>query len=115
MIKLPKKCPPALYQVIYEQCGGFVDCGSNPQAIWEAAVAEVQRLNATAQPVSDWWVKCSERMPAAGETVLVYMKEPIHSATDCAIATYDKYGFSRSRVTHWMPLPAAPGGQENEQ
>lgn len=53
MIKLPKKCPPALYQVIYEQCGGFVDCGSNPQAIWEAAVAEVQRLNATAQPVSD--------------------------------------------------------------
>lgn len=73
--------------------------------------AEVQRLNAAAQPVSDGWVKCSERMPAAGETVLVYMKEPIHSATDCAIATYDKYGFSRSRVTHWMPLPAAPGGQ----
>lgn len=73
----------------------------------------LDRLNATAQPVSDEWVKCSEQLPAAGETVLVYMKEPIHSVTDYAIATYDKYGFSRSRVTHWMPLPAAPGGQDD--
>lgn len=54
------------------------------------------------------WIKCSERMPELGATVLVYMDEPIHSATDYAVATYDKYGFSRSKVTHWMPMPEPP-------
>lgn len=104
MIKLPSK-----RDLNDERENGFLE-----RAIgWNECLAEVQRLNATAQPVSDGWVKCSERMPAEGETVLVYMKEPMHSATDYAIATYDKYGFSRSRVTHWMPLPAAPGGQDD--
>ncbi|MBW1251988.1 hypothetical protein [Pantoea allii] len=52
MINLPKKCPPEFYKLIYDQFGGFVDCHANPQTIWNAAIAEVQRLNATAQPVS---------------------------------------------------------------
>ncbi|MEB7343761.1 DUF551 domain-containing protein [Enterobacter hormaechei] len=54
------------------------------------------------------WIPCSERMPEVKSTVLVYMNEPQHSATDYAVADFDKYGFSRSKVTHWMPLPAAP-------
>ena len=54
------------------------------------------------------WIKCSERMPELGATVLVYMDAPVHSSTDYAVAIYDKYGFSRSRVTHWMPLPEPP-------
>lgn len=54
------------------------------------------------------WIKCSERMPELGAAVLVYMDAPVHSATDYAVATYDKYGFSRSRVTHWMQLPEPP-------
>lgn len=54
------------------------------------------------------WIKCSEWMPELGATVLVYMDAPVHSATAYAVTTYDKYGFSHSRVTHWMPLPEPP-------
>lgn len=54
------------------------------------------------------WIKCSERMPELGSTILVHMEEPVHSATPYAVATYDKYGFSRSKVTHLQPLPAPP-------
>lgn len=105
----------ATAQPVSEQHGKIADALES--LIWpnmasgnkEIINAAIQALRATSeQPVSDGWLKCSERAPAAGETVLVYMKEPIHSATDYAIATYDKYGFSRSRVTHWMPLSAAP-------
>ena len=32
----PGKIPPEVYQVIYDQCGGFVDCDANAQVIWEA-------------------------------------------------------------------------------
>lgn len=58
--------------------------------------------------VSDCWVACSERMPEVGSTIMVFMDKPQHSATDYAITTFDKYGFSRAKVTHWQPLPAAP-------
>lgn len=54
------------------------------------------------------WISFSERMPELDSTILVHMEEPIHSATSYAVATYDRYGFSRSRVTHWQALPAPP-------
>ncbi|MDT9874097.1 DUF551 domain-containing protein [Enterobacter cloacae] len=58
--------------------------------------------------IPDGWVACSERIPEVGSTIMVFMDKPQHSSTDYAIATFDKYGFSRAKVTHWMPLPAAP-------
>ncbi|WP_407220239.1 DUF551 domain-containing protein [Enterobacter sp. CPE_E1214] len=58
--------------------------------------------------IPDGWVACSERMPEVGSTIMVFMDKPQHSATDYAITTFDKYGFSRAKVTHWQPLPAAP-------
>lgn len=86
----------------------------------EEAEAEVQRLNATAQPVSDGWVKCSERMPENSDAVLVCQEGGI---TFCA--EYDGGEFypdefpnlpkQGKEITHWMPLPAAPGVQKNEQ
>lgn len=38
---VPEKIPESVYQVIYEQCGGFVDCDANPQKIWNACRAAV--------------------------------------------------------------------------
>lgn len=36
MSKPVSRIPPAVYAVIYDECGGFVDCEANPQVIWEA-------------------------------------------------------------------------------
>jgi len=85
----------------------------------------LDRLNATAQPVSDGWVKCSDMMPSKGERVFVFIDfnsdsvpPSIHDAEFTGQtfrrggATIKPYpledGFG---VTHWMQLPAAPGGQ----
>jgi len=76
-------------------------------------VAELeQRLNATAQPVSDGWVKCSERMPPIGKRVLI----PTSGLGEAIEAVrYESNKFNRFGVEvvadYWMPLPAAPGGQ----
>ncbi|SUI39676.1 Uncharacterised protein [Salmonella enterica subsp. enterica] len=33
---VPEKIPDSVYQVIYQECGGFVDCDANAQTIWNA-------------------------------------------------------------------------------
>ncbi len=90
-------------------------------------VAELeQRLNATAQPVSDGWVKCSERMPDNGETVQFYLADDkaIKQGRFIIGSWYQEQDWCESAyggmidsevcgdITHWMPLPAAPGGQD---
>lgn len=35
----PIKIPPAVFDLIYQECEGFVDCPANPQVIWEACRA----------------------------------------------------------------------------
>lgn len=91
---------------------------------WNACLAEVQRLNATAQPVSDGWVKCSERMPKFGTSVLVWDEgvitgESTGSTTSFGLGIFwvsdqkEDSGSVKCYATHWMPLPAAPGGQDD--
>ena len=36
---VPVKIPGSVYQVIYQECGGFVDCDANAQTIWDACRA----------------------------------------------------------------------------
>lgn len=36
---VPVKIPGSVYQVIYQECGGFVDCDANAQTIWSACRA----------------------------------------------------------------------------
>lgn len=33
---VPQEIPSNVYRVIYQECGGFVDCDANAQTIWEA-------------------------------------------------------------------------------
>lgn len=54
------------------------------------------------------FIACDDRLPECFGYYLVFMDNPIHSAINYAVASFDKYGFSRARVTHWMPLPESP-------
>lgn len=54
-LKLPQSCPRAVYDVIYKECGGFVDCEANPDVIWEAMLAEVKKLSGTMSSPPNGW------------------------------------------------------------
>lgn len=79
------------------------------------------------------WVSCAERLPEAGVEVLVWLAAPvIKYGCQIAIDTWDEQhetpvawssatipigegwdsGADWQDITHWMPLPAAPGGEE---
>lgn len=61
-------------------------------------------------PVSDKWISVKDRLPEVGKRVLVYRKNIKMSSTDQYDAfPGDRFSFHYSEVTHWMPLPAAPG------
>ena len=62
------------------------------------------------------WIPCSERLPEFGVDVLVYAKT-WEDHIQVAHRQYDgimwelsdcEYYFSKSDVTHWMPLPEPP-------
>lgn len=50
------------------------------------------------------WIPCSERLPEAGEEVLVFSR-----SRGIAVDYYDRCLFGYADVTHWMPLPEPPG------
>lgn len=134
LLRLPEKADrnhPDFYGTSDDFCAG-----------WNHHDAEVQRLNATAQPVSDGWVKCSERMPVIEShkwrtdmPLLISCEVGVIPAYYVEVGRADGilYGFKESfrfgdndgtkpkedsngfikNVTHWMPLPAAPGGQND--
>lgn len=69
---------------------------------------------ATPQPEVDGWVKYSERLPGQlNREYLVRVNSQIHSRPRMFVAEYNEYGFDRSKVTHWMPLPSCPTPQED--
>lgn len=47
---VPEKVPDSVYQVIYQECGGFVDCDANAQTIWNACRSAMLQGS---QPVSN--------------------------------------------------------------
>ena len=68
------------------------------------------------------WIPCSERLPEYGVDVLVYAK-PWEDNIQVAHIQYDgimwelsdgEFYFSKSDVTHWMPLPEPPESEVQE-
>lgn len=57
-------------------------------------------------PAPDGWVNYSERMPENGEDVIVHTPRGIIDKAMYLDGKFYGYMF----VTHWMPLPAVPGG-----
>jgi hypothetical protein len=70
--------------------------------------AEISRLK------RGGWVSVKERLPAVGETVLVYYR--YHDQQSIVTARFVNggfIGFWGANVTHWMPLPEPPKEGEN--
>jgi len=111
MIKLPEGKE---IKFVYHGGNGAFDCGY--ESGWNAAITEVQRLNATAQPVSDGWVKCSESMPEEMSDVLVTDGKDVKDMWWNGKkwdSWADRYSLDSDSITHWMPKPSAPGGQDD--
>gem|GEM_PF-1948494 len=87
-------------------------------ALRNAPLAPADNQGRQRAPVAAGWIACSERMPDDGVSVLAYckcgdnfsgiytMRAPVirskNSRKDDSVVHHE-------RVTHWMPLPAAPG------
>jgi hypothetical protein len=55
------------------------------------------------------WISVDDRYPhEANRDYLVYVNSQIHRRPRMFVAEYSEYGFDRSKVTHWMPLPEPP-------
>lgn len=64
------------------------------------------------------WIKCSERMPECGVSVLVWDEEALIGESAGCTTHYDlgifwvhdkREGFTtKAYVTHWQPLPQPP-------
>lgn len=82
----------------------------------------------TDEPQDDGWIKCSERLPEDGETVIArvfyYTDYPnFRDESDfISILCYEPSrgscwrgdsNYNLQQVTHWRPLPAKPKGEAN--
>ncbi|WP_394546891.1 hypothetical protein [Pantoea ananatis] len=99
MIKLPEAKET---RFVYHGGNGAFDCGY--ESGWNACLAEVQRLNATAQPVSDWQKEAERMAELHGMSFVVFRNgdEP-----KCADPTKVRIEFTDKGLGYL----AAPGGQ----
>lgn len=69
------------------------------------------------------WIKCSDRLPNKGQSVLCFYETALHHHIDPhgrsdwmvvrQLITDDGYRWADEGVTHWMPLPAPPTAENN--
>jgi len=59
------------------------------------------------------WIKCSERMPENEQTVLVWHGHyEYQEILEWTGKQWSPLYYSPYRITHWMPLPDPPEGDE---
>ncbi|EMW2143322.1 DUF551 domain-containing protein [Enterobacter hormaechei] len=92
----------------------FIDGGWSCQEYVELERFQ-EAVSGNSPVIPDGWVACVDRMPSAGEQVLVYRPDaPESNDPLIKMATYvggsaHGHGFDcYCKPTHWMPLPAAP-------
>lgn len=56
------------------------------------------------------WIKCSDRMPPAGESVLWYHKKTSKNPELYRVGNY----IAPRPATHWMPLPPTPTQEQSK-
>lgn len=69
---------------------------------------------------ADGWIKCSERLPEKNGPVLMWSTR-LETVPTCAADGYELWfwnteyspqDYGLRHITHWMPLPEAPKGDE---
>lgn len=133
---VPDECPVEIRDLLASHSDALFHDG-DAQAIWNACrAAMLQGADGNAPAhfrsrpaqsslspaqggnspvIPDGWVACSERMPEAGDDMIVFTDDIVMSG----ISYSKKKGFyiqaleydddePVDNVTHWMPLPAAP-------
>lgn len=105
-------------------------CQGMAEAIAAALAAAPATPAAQAQqPAGDGWIACADRLPEAGQQVIAY-RPTAHQTQDEPVRLVRYLGDGRNprrswqgvlhcfdcicHVTHWMPLPPAPGLMEAE-
>lgn len=63
-------------------------------------------------PAAPQWIACSERMPKPGDEVLIWDGIDVCKAFRSHSRWWsDEHVWDGNDVSHWMPLPAAPGSE----
>ncbi|WP_110877294.1 DUF551 domain-containing protein [Franconibacter helveticus] len=79
---------------------------------WNAyRAAMLQGVEPVSQPykLPDGWIKCSERLPEKDGNYWAWWSESKRQGPAWFIKSELQAQFQSSEITHWMPLPAAPG------
>lgn len=97
-------------------CNRYNYCSDAVKSLENACrAAMLKGANGNSPVIPDGWVACSERMPEAGDDMIVFTDDIVMSG----VSYSKKKGFYLQaleydddepvdNVTHWMPLPAAP-------
>ncbi|MGX8076893.1 DUF551 domain-containing protein [Serratia marcescens] len=112
----PEKCPEHVRFLMSMHADDLFD-DADAQEIWNACRAAM-----LAQPVSssyklpEGWIVCSEQTPVADGAYWCWFGKEKPSVIQQRVCIWNdrNHEWCDSAVTHWMPLPAAPeGGNEN--
>ncbi|SFB03681.1 Protein of unknown function [Citrobacter amalonaticus] len=93
--------------------------GIKPAQELDSATKKAESQPGNYQLILDCWVACSERMPSKGQRVLAFVdfdsskvtplvKDAEYTGSTFRIGPNTVNAEGEPRVTHWMPLPAAP-------
>ena len=101
-------CLAGEYDMESNKCAGcgYLECATFALCICEIARDAIELLKA-GEP---GWISVDKALPEEGDNVLVYCAESGEITTDCWWC--DEWHMLGEEVTHWMPLPEPPKGDE---
>ncbi|HIC8896796.1 TPA: hypothetical protein ACW71V_003933 [Klebsiella aerogenes] len=100
---MPEEIPGSVYEVIYQECGGFVDCDANAQTIWNACRAAMLQAEpvTTANKLGN-----SPVIPDGWKLV------PVEPNGDMLAAAQDAYGETDGDIASTLRAAIAAAPQE---
>ena len=100
---------PEEVQKAFDDCSAILQGKADGTFIGEGTIA----VEPVSQPykLPDGWIKCSQRMPGRDGGYLTWDGRNV-SNTPFLFGIWQANQHIARNITHWMPLPAAPGKEE---